>query len=50
MHKDLPTLKPRTFDPIADRSQLRFQRVNPVITHTLDVQHLDPPLSRLDPQ
>lgn len=50
MHEHLPTLLARLVDPLADRLELRLERVDPVVADALDVEHLDPPLAFLDPK
>ena len=50
MHEDLPTLLARLVDPLADRLELRLERVDPVVADALDVEDLDPPLAFLDPK
>src|ERR1700722_18144916 len=50
MHKHLAALHSRLLDPLADRLQLRLERVDAVIAHALDIEHLDPPLTFLDPE
>src|ERR1700722_4254901 len=50
MHKHLAALHSRLLDPLANRLQLRLERVDAVIAHALDIEHLDPPLTLLDPE
>ena len=50
VHEHLPTLLARLVDPLADGLQLRLERVDAVVAHTLDVEHLDPALALLDPE
>ena len=50
MHKHLPTLLPSLLNPLTDRLQLWFERIDPIITYALDIQDLDPPLALFYPE
>ena len=50
MHEHLPALTARALDPLTHRLKLRLERVDPVVAHALDVEHLDPARALLEPQ
>lgn len=50
MHENFPTFHPSFVNPVADRSELRFEGIDPVIANTLNVQHLDPPFALFNPK
>jgi len=50
VNEHLPTCLTRLLDPGADRVQLVLERVDPVVAHTLDVEHLDPSFVLFDPE
>ena len=50
VHEHLAARLTRLLDPRADRVQLVLERVDPVVAHAFDIEHLDPPFALFDPE